>query len=76
MLSENMSQCDIYCRKCGNDNWDSFLLVRSSQHLGGTLSFTEKMMIIMGSMKIVRCGCCGHDMLFTSNDIFVRNIED
>lgn len=71
-----MSQRDIYCRKCGNDDWGSFLLVRPYQHLGGTLSFTEKMMIIMGSMKIVRCGCCDHDMLFTSNDIFVRNLED
>lgn len=70
------SQNDIYCRKCGNEDYGTFMVHRiSNSPCRGQLSMTELIMADSGSLKIVRCGNCGHDMLLSSADKFVRDLK-
>lgn len=70
------SQSDIYCRKCGNEDYGTFLIHRvSSSPCREQLSMTELIRANAGTLKIIHCGNCGHDMLFSSNDKFVRNLK-
>lgn len=71
-----LSQFDVYCRRCGNNADDSFQIHRVSNFpYKGKLTFTELSLVSIGVLKIVHCGNCGCDMLFNSNDRFVRRIE-
>lgn len=70
------SQIGTYCRKCGNEDCGTFMIHRISDFsCRGQLSITVLIMANIGVLKNVRCGNCGHVMLFSSADKFVRNFE-
>lgn len=70
------SQNNMYCRKCGNNDYGTFMIHRvSGSPCRGQLSMDELMMVTTGALKIIRCGNCGHDMLYSSSDKFIRNLK-
>lgn len=69
------NQSYIYCRKCGNNEAGSFQIHRLSDTLvKSKLTVVGLSLACVDMKKIVRCGKCGHDMVFDSNDHFVRNL--
>lgn len=66
----------IHCTKCGNECWGTFLKHRISTGSYRTrLSITEFSMVMLDVYEIVECGNCGHIMLYTQNEKFIRNLK-